>query len=91
MPVCGMQVVAHCLICRLDNISIHTFTDEVHPMQLDDQLDEFTWLEEQEKGVRQSIENLHAEIAAYERQLGLLRERRVRARRHSRRDATSSD
>jgi hypothetical protein len=48
-------------------------------MQTNNEFDEFAWIEEQEKGVRLSIENLHAEIEAYQRQLAALREQRVRA------------
>jgi hypothetical protein len=59
--------------------SIHAFTDEISPMQMTDEFDEFAWIEDQERGVRQSIQNLHAEIEAYQRQLTALREQRVRA------------
>jgi hypothetical protein len=48
-------------------------------MQMNDEFDEFAWIEDQEKGVRQSIQNLQAEIEAYQRQLAALREQRVRA------------
>ena len=39
--------------------------------------DEVVWIEQQEKGVRQSIENLQAEIALYEQQLAALRAQRT--------------
>ena len=55
-------------------------------MKTSDDFDEFAWIEEQEKGVRQSIENLQAEIETYQRQLAALRQKRARTgqrQRHS--------
>jgi hypothetical protein len=46
-------------------------------MNMIDESDEFGWIEQQEKGIRQSIENLQAEIALYERQLAALRAQRL--------------
>jgi hypothetical protein len=46
---------------------------------MQEEFDEFAWIEEQEKGVRLSIQNLQAEIKTYERQVTALRDQRVRA------------
>jgi len=48
-------------------------------MSMIDESDEAVWIEQQEKGIRQSIENLQAEIALYERQLAALCAQRTNA------------
>jgi hypothetical protein len=48
-------------------------------LSMSDDFDEFAWIGEQEKGVMRSIENLLAEIEAYQRQLEALREQRRKA------------
>jgi phage shock protein A len=44
---------------------------------MDDDIDEFAWIEEQEEGVRLSLANLQRQISEYEKQLAALRTQRV--------------